>query len=231
MGDFSLTTFSSKGKLLQIEYALNAVSKGETALGIKAINGVVLAVEKKVGSLLIEESSYQKTQLICGHIGSVYAGLGPDFRVLLQKARKHCQSYFLKYREPVLVSNLCRETAQIVQEFTQSGGVRPFGVSLLTAGYDDEGPHLYQIDPSGAYYEWKATAIGKNMKNAKTFLEKRYRADMELDDAVHTALLTLKEGFEGQMTSTNIEIGLIGSDKVFTVLKPSEVKDYLDEVE
>ena len=90
-------------------------------MGIKAKNGVVLAVEKRVGSLLIEESSYQKTQQICGHIGAVYAGLGPDFRVLLQKARKHCQSYFLKFREPVLVSNLCRETAQIVQEYTQSG--------------------------------------------------------------------------------------------------------------
>jgi len=88
MGDFSLTTFSSKGKLLQIEYALEAVKNGDTAIGIKVKNGVVLAVEKKASSILIDESSYKKIQNISGHIGATYSGLGPDFRVLLQKARK-----------------------------------------------------------------------------------------------------------------------------------------------
>ena len=90
---------------------------------------------------------------------------------------------------------LCR--GSVWQEYTQSGGVRPFGLSLLVAGYDDNGPQLYQVDPSGAYFGWKATAIGKNHINAKNFLEKRYNEEMELDDAVHTALLTLREGFEG----------------------------------
>lgn len=70
--------------------------------------------------------------------------------------------------------------------------MRPFGVSLLAAGYDDDGPHLYQIDPSGSYWAWKASAIGKNMVNAKTFLEKRYNEDIEIEDAIHTAILTLK---------------------------------------
>lgn len=116
-----MTTFSSKGKLLQIEYALNAVAKGDTALGIKASNGVVLAVEKKLASVLIEGDSYHKITNICGHIGAVYAGLGPDFRVLIQSARKYNQEYYMKFREPIQVSSLCRETAQTVQEFTQSG--------------------------------------------------------------------------------------------------------------
>ena len=77
----------------------------------------------------------------------------------------------------------------------RSSGVRPFGVSLLAAGYDDDGPHLYQIDPSGSYWAWKASAIGKNMVNAKTFLEKRYNEDIEIEDAIHTAILTLKVCF------------------------------------
>ncbi|KAI0241798.1 Protein phosphatase PP2A regulatory subunit B [Massospora cicadina] len=89
-----------------------------------------------------------------------------------------------------------------MQEFTQKGGVRPFGVSLLMAGYDTTGPSLYQVDPSGAYFPWKATAIGKNMINAKTFLEKRFDGEMEIEDAVHTAILTLKEGFEGVRSYT-----------------------------
>jgi len=105
-------------------------------------------------------------------------------------------------------------------------GVRPFGVSLLICGWDDGRPYLFQCDPSGAYFAWKATAMGKNYVNGKTFLEKRYNEDLELDDAVHTAILTLKEGFEGQMTEDNVEIG-ISNEQGFRRLSPAEVKDYL----
>eukprot|EP01106_Pelomyxa_sp_JSP_P003425 TRINITY_DN1519_c0_g1_i2.p1 TRINITY_DN1519_c0_g1~~TRINITY_DN1519_c0_g1_i2.p1 ORF type:complete len:140 (-),score=43.39 TRINITY_DN1519_c0_g1_i2:69-488(-) len=136
-----------------------------------------------------------------------------------------------------------------MQEFTQSGGVRPFGVSLLIAGYDHSGPQLYQVDPSGSFWGWKASAIGKNMPNAKTFLEKRYHEDMELEDAIHTALLTLKEGFEGQMTHHTVEVGIAtraapsaaatapptslsgaaaAPPVTFRVLTPAQTKDYLD---
>ena len=104
-------------------------------------------------------------------------------------------------------------------------------MSLLMAGFDDHGPQLYQIDPSGSYFAWKASAIGKNMTNARAFLEKRYSDEVGLEDAVHTALLTLKEGFEGQVSSSNIEVGIIGPDRVFKVLTEAEVNDYLQEVE
>jgi len=113
--------------------------------------------------------------------------------------------------------------------FQQSGGVRPFGVSLLVAGYDDEGPSLYQVDPSGAYFGWKATAIGKNYVNGKAFLEKRFNEEMELEDAVHTALLTLREGFEGEMTCDNIEVAVVDDTRVFRSLTAAEIQDYLDE--
>jgi 20S proteasome subunit alpha 2 len=118
-----------------------------------------------------------------------------------------------------------------MQEYTQSGGVRPFGVSILVAGIEaDQTPRLYQVDPSGAYFAWKATAIGKNYINAKNFLEKRYQDDMELEDAIHTALLTLREGFEGEMTSRNIEVAVVSTkDGVFRSLTPEQIQDYLDE--
>lgn len=96
---------------------------------------------------------------------------------------------------------------------------------------DDDGPQLYQVDPSGTYFAWRATAIGKNFTNAKTFLEKRYAEDMELEDAVHTSLLTLREGFEGEMTKDNIEVAVVGTDRKFRVLTPAEVQDYLAEAE
>lgn len=228
---FSLTTFSPSGKLVQIEYALNAVAAGATSLGIKAKNGIVLATEKRLPSPLMDESTIDKVTSITGNIGMVYAGMGPDSRVLLKKARNYAQSYYRTYKESIPVSQLVRQVASVMQEFTQSGGVRPFGVSLLVAGFDEEGPHLYQVDPSGSYFAWKASAIGKNMVNGKTFLEKRYSDDMELEDAIHTALLTIKEGFEGQVTENNIEVGIVSDDLKFKKLTPAEVKDYLSEVE
>mmetsp|Transcript_27810 Transcript_27810/g.26629 ORF Transcript_27810/g.26629 Transcript_27810/m.26629 type:complete len:231 (+) Transcript_27810:141-833(+) len=227
--NFSLTTFDKSGKLLQIEYALNRVAQGKMALGIKATNGVVIASDKKVASVLVDAEEYQKIQSITPSTGFVYSGMGPDFRVLVRNARKNAQKYFLTYREVQPVSQIVKESALLMQEYTQSGGVRAFGVSCLVAGYDDDGPQLFQVDPSGAAFGWKATAIGKNYVNAKNFLERRYNDEMELDDAVHIALLTLRESYEGEMNEHNIEVGIIGEDKVFRILTPAEVRDYLDE--
>lgn len=235
MGDsaysFSLTTFSRTGKLLQIEYALNAVANGRTALGIAATDGVVIATDKKFSSALVESESVSKVERVTEGSGFVYAGVGPDYRVLVRKARKSAQAYFREYRETKPVGQLVKHTASVMQEYTQSGGVRPFGVSLLVAGMDGDGvPRLFQVDPSGSFFGWKATAIGKGYVNAKNFLEKRYQEDMELEDAIHTALLTLREGFEGEMNGHNIEVGVVSkSDGKFRLLTPAEIQDYLDE--
>jgi len=227
---FSLTTFSPSGKLVQIEYALNAVSAGAASVGIKASNGVVLATEKKQKSILNEDHSTYKVEMITDNIGMIYSGLGPDYRLLVKRARKIAQEYFLVYREPIPTTILVQKVAYIMQEYTQSGGVRPFGVSLLICGWDNGRGYLFQCDPSGAYFAWKATALGKNNVNGKTFLEKRYTETVELEDAVHTAILTLKEGFEGQMTQDNIEIGIC-NEKGFRRLSPSQVNDYLANIQ
>ena len=108
--------------------------------------------------------------------------------------------------------------------------MRPFGISVLISGVFDKKPYLYQIDPSGAYFGWKATVIGRNATNIKNFIEKRYNPDMEIDDAIHIGLLTLRENFEGELTEKNVEIGVVGVDGGFRVLKQSDIKDYLKEV-
>ena len=207
------------------------MNAGGTSLGIRAKNGVVVATEKKLPSPLVDESTVEKLSTLSPNIGLAYSGMGPDSRVLVRRSRKSAAVYSRTFMENIPIAQLVRETAAVMQEFTQQGGVRPFGVSLLLAGYDDHGPQLYQIDPSGAYFAWKASAIGKNMLNANAFLEKRYSEDMELEDAVHTAILTLKESFEGELTGHNIEVGIVGSDQKFRVLTPAEVEDYLREVE
>jgi len=266
---FSLTTFSPSGKLVQIEYALNAVNQGVTALGIKATNGIVLATEKKASSPLIEAHSSSKISLITPNTGMVYAGMGPDYRQLVDRARKVSHSQYKRiYNEYPPTRILVQDVARVMQEATQSGGIRPYGVSLLVAGWDEGtaevepeeesgegdpdapkkskkgtgGPSLYQVDPSGSYFPWKATAIGKSATSAKTFLEKRYTEGLELEDAIHIALLTLKETIEGEMNGDTVEIGIVGPPEDgllgfegvegargprFRKLSPQEVEDYL----
>lgn len=203
-----------------------------------ATNGIVLATEKKSSSPLIDPPSLSKISTVTPDIGLVYAGMGPDYRVLVDKARKVSHTAYKRiYNEYPPTRILVQDVARIVQEATQSGGVRPYGVSLLIAGWDEGtepktgeaqrgdseedpkkvtgrtsgplkgGPSLYQVDPSGSYYPWKATAIGKHATSAKTFLEKRYTEELELEDAIHIALLTLKESIEGEMNGDTIELG------------------------
>lgn len=116
---FSLTTFSPSGKLVQIEYALAAVAAGATSLGITATDGVVIATEKKLPSVLVDEGTVQKISTLTPNIGVVYSGMGPDYRVLVRKARKTAQAYFRLYQEHIPVAQLVREVAAVMQEFTR----------------------------------------------------------------------------------------------------------------
>lgn len=228
MGDhygFSLTTFSPSGKLMQIEYALNAVKNGQPSVGLRAKDGVVLATENKTSLLHEDEIKIEK---ISEHIGIIYSGMGPDFRLLVKRARKIASQYELMYGEEIPTTELVARLAAVMQEYTQSGGVRPFGVSLLIAGWDlvKKRPLLFQSDPSGAFFAWKATALGKNDTNAKTFLEKRYNDGLELDDGIHTALLTLRESFDVGMTDENVEIAVC-TESGFRRLSRQQIKDHL----
>jgi 20S proteasome subunit alpha 2 len=151
--NFSLTTFATDGKLEQVNNALTAANNGETAIGLKTKDGIILACEKSLNSILMDETSFQKINNVSKFIGCTYAGLGPDFKVLLKKSRKDFQTYKLTFMDDLMpLHSIARETANLMQEYTQSGGVRPFGVCLFLAGSDRNGNHLYQVDPSGAYY-------------------------------------------------------------------------------
>lgn len=161
---------------------------------------------------MIATDTLSKVDLITPDIGVVYSGMGPDYRVLLGQARKLSHTAYKRiYNEYPPTRIMVQEVAKIMQEATQSGGVRPYGVSLLIAGWDKHfGYGLYQVDPSGAYFPWKATAIGKGSTSAKTFLEKRWNEELELEDAIHIALLTLKESIEGEMNGETVEIAVVG---------------------
>lgn len=158
----------------------------------------------------------------------VYSGMGPDYRVLLDSARKSAHTGYKRiYNEYPPTRILTQQVARTVQQATQSGGVRPYGCSLLIAGHDDShGYNLYQVDPSGSYFPWKATAIGKGSASAKTFLEKRWNKELELEDAIHIALLTLKETIESEMNGNTVEIAIVGdpSDHLLGYQAEDEVR-------
>lgn len=231
--------------MVQIEYALNIVKQGVTTIGIKSANGVVLATERKFNSPLLKSDSNRKVELITPDIGMSYSGMGPDFRVLVDKARKLAHTNYKRiYNEYPPVKILVQEIAKTMQESTQSGGVRPFGVSLLVGGYDHHSGsfQLYQVDPSGSYFPWKATAIGKTSNSAKTFLEKRWNENLELEDAIHVALLALKESVDGELTGENLDIAIVSEPQEqllgfkgtlvegprYRNLSPEEINDRLE---
>jgi len=235
MSDYSLTTFGEGGELTQVRHALTAVGNGETTVGIRARNGVVIVAEKKLGSVLIDEESIHKVQALCNYMGITYSGIGPDFQAVLLKARKDIQVYHARYQDRISPFMLSKAVADLFQEYTQSGGVRPFGIGMIVAGFDEElGAQIYQIEASGTFYCWKATAQGRGAKEAKAFLEKTFSDDLDIDDAIHLAIKALKDSYDGHMTARNIEVGIVKAgdpEKAFRILSQEEIKDLLREVE
>ena len=108
-----------------------------------------------------------------------FSGLQADARVLIDKARLESQSFRFQLEDEPTIEYIARNIAETKQKYTQKGGVRPFGVSCFLAGFMAGQPKLYQTEPSGAYNEWKANAIGRNAANLREFLEKKWEEGLD----------------------------------------------------
>lgn len=195
--DRAITVFSPDGRLFQVEYALETVKRGSTVLSIASPEGVVLAAEEKLTSKLQDPSFMWKIFQIDDHIGAAISGLSSDARILVGQARIYAQSNRLMYDEPIDVEVLSKKIGDIQQMYTQHGGVRPFGVSMIIGGVDKVGSKIVQTDPSGACWAYKAVAIGAGSDTVREILEANYKEDIKLDKAISLAIECLSKIAEG----------------------------------
>ncbi|CAI5758855.1 unnamed protein product [Candida verbasci] len=193
--DSRTTIFSPEGRLYQVEYAQEAISMAGTAIGILSTEGVVLACEKKVTSkLLDDDGSAEKLYIINDQMLCAVAGMTADASILVNNARVAAQRYLKTYNEQIPCEMLINKVCDIKQGYTQHGGLRPFGVSFLYAGYDDRYQfQLFTSNPSGNYSGWKATSIGANNSAAQTLLKKDYKDEISLKEACELAIKVLSK--------------------------------------
>jgi len=189
--DSALTVFSPDGHLHQVEYAMEAVKRGQSIIGIVGNNFVILASERKAARKLEVKVSVEKIMSLDDHIFAGFAGLTADARVLLSRVRIECQSHYLRLGEPAKPKTVARYISSIQQRYTMSGGRRPFGLTILLAGLQDGKPSLFTCDPSGVHFRWNAASAGKNDKELREALEKGYEENMSEAAAIKLAMEVL----------------------------------------
>jgi proteasome alpha subunit len=226
--DRAITVFSPDGRLFQVEYAREAVKRGTTSLGVKSKDGIVLVVDKRATSNLIESKSIEKIFQIDSHIGVATSGLVADARALVERARIESQINRITYNEPIRVETLSKKICDLKQLYTQNGGVRPFGSALIIGGITNNECKLFETDPSGALIEYKATAIGSGRSTAIEVFEKNYKDNLSLNEAIELALDAVYESTEDKTNEGNVEIAVIDKKtKTYSKLSEDEIAKHV----
>jgi proteasome alpha subunit len=214
--DRALTIFSPDGRLYQVEYAIETVRRGTLAIGIKCKEGVVLCAEERVRKLQNHEMS-QKLFQVDDHI--------------VDQARVQAQNNRLIYDEAIDVEAIARHLGDAAQQFTQYAGVRPFGVSLIVAGVDKNGPAIFVTDPSGTYLGYDAIAIGGGGDQVNEFLEQKYDPAMTLDQAALLAVESISKGGEEKAEPKHIKMAVISAEtKTMKRLTEEEINAYITRI-
>jgi len=222
--DRAITIFSPDGRLFQVEYAREAVKRGTTTVGVKFKDGVVLIVDKRISSRLIEPDSIEKIFQIDECIGCATSGLVADARVLVDRARIDVQINKITYDEKIPIITLVKRICAFKHTYTQYDWVRPFGTALLIAGIDETGAHLFATDPSGAFIEYKVGSEGEGRSGAMAYFEENYKEDMTLAEAIDMGIKAIHKVNKGRLNPDAVEIAIVDTKKKFRVLPRDESK-------
>ncbi len=227
MGYDRSSMFSPDGRLLQVEYAKKTVKQGTSIIGISCKEGVLLLADRRAIDKLMVVNNIEKVFQIDDHIASAAAGIVSDGRILIEKAQLLAQQHRVTYDSAIDVSTLVKEICNLKQAYTQYGGARPFGVSLLVIGVDSR-PKLFLTDPTGIQWEYKATAIGEYEDELKEILAKNYKETLGLEDSTSLALKSLKSVLGKNFSIDKLDGGYIMlKDKKFTKVSKEFLKKCL----
>jgi len=230
--DRGITIFSPDGRLYQVEYAREAVKRGSASIGVRTAEGVVLLADKRSHSPLMEPQSVEKLHKADDHIGMASAGHVADARQLIDFARRQAQVNRLRYGEAMGVETLTKTVTDYIQQYTQIGGARPFGVALVVGGIENGEPRLFETDPSGTPYEWKALAIGENRADIREYLEERYDEELTLDEGIELALSALSDGTDELLDPEGIGLATVTvDDESYRQFGVEEIEAVLEEHE
>jgi proteasome alpha subunit len=220
--DRAITMFSPDGRLLQVEYAKKTVRQGSTAIAIVCSDGILFVTDKRVIDSLVVPEAVEKIWKIDEHIGATASGILSDARVLIERAQLRAQQHAITYDSPIDTMTIVKDICDLKQICTQSGGLRPFGVSVLVAGVDDHTPRLYETDPTGIFFQYKATAIGEGEVEVEEILHKEYNENLTIEDGFKLSLKALKK-----VLGDNFKIERI--DAAYITIKEKKFKKFSKE--
>ncbi len=229
--DRAITMFSPDGRLLQVEYAKKTVRQGSTAIGMVCADGVVLVTDKRIIDKLVVPEAIEKVWKIDDHIGATASGIISDARVLIERAQIKAQQHKVTYDSPIDTLSVVKDIAALKQICTQSGGLRPFGVSTLIAGIDTEGPRLFETDPTGIFFQYKASVIGEGEPEIEEILTKEYRGDIKVEEALKLALKSLAKVLDKNFGIERIDAVYIDTThKLFTKVSKAKIEKLLKDI-
>ena len=229
--DRAITMFSPDGRLLQVEYAKKTVRQGSTAIGMICSDGVLLVADKRVVDTLIVPESVEKIWQIDDNIGAAASGILSDARVLIDRAQLKAQQHKVTYDSEIDTLTIVKDICDLKQICTQSGGLRPFGVSILVAGIDDHAPKLFETDPIGIYFQYKATAIGEGEVEVEEILHSEYKQDMSIEDGLKLSLKALKKVLGENFNVDRIDAAYITTaEKKFKKVNKSKIEKLASEL-
>lgn len=232
--DRGVNTFSPEGRLFQVEYAIEAMKLGSTAIAICTSEGIVLGVEKRITSPLMEPTTIEKIVEIDSQIGCAVSGLMADTRTLVERARLECANHRFIYNEPMSVESVALAVSNVAIQFGDSDEdtamSRPFGMAMLFAGYDAKGAQLFYLDPSGTFIEYEAKAIGSGSEGAQQTLEEMYHKSLTLREGINIVLTILKQVMEEKLGSDNVEIATVTPKDLYHMYTKQEVDEAICQI-
>ncbi len=229
--DRAITMFSPDGRLLQVEYAKKTVRQGSTAIGMVCSDGILLVADKRVVDSLVVPESVEKIWQIAEHIGATASGILSDARVLIDRAQVRAQQNRLTYDSEIDTLTIVKDICDLKQICTQSGGLRPFGVSILVAGIDDHSPRLYETDPIGIFFQYRATAIGEGEVEVEEILHNEYKPDLSVEEGLKLSLKALKKVLGENFNIERVDAAYISSaEKRFKKITKSKLEKTASEL-